>query len=88
MPVTKEGEASVGWRIVSQTSEATGSEAHAVFAISEAPAGRGLSMVTAKLRVTWAPARREERASVQVEPAPEPGVQDQPGELPAAEKTV
>jgi len=45
-------------------------------------------MVAAKLRATWAPAASEERVRVQVEPAAGPGLQDQPGELPAAEKVV
>lgn len=45
-------------------------------------------MVTAKLRETWAPAAREGRARVQVEPAAGPGVQAQPAELAPAEKVV
>ncbi len=86
--VTMAGEASVGCSIMSQTSEAAGSEAQAVLAIAVTPEGSGFAIVTAKLWVTWVPAARGGRDSAQVEPAAGPGEQDQPGELAPAEKVV
>src|SRR5215213_9926312 len=77
----------VGVTSSSQLEEIEGAPAHAWLAIEVTPAGSGLAMRTAKSRETEAPAS-EPTASVQVEPAPEVGVQVHPGEELAETKLV
>ncbi len=63
------------------------SRAQAVLAMDWTPAASGLSILTAKKRVTDSPAGMLPTGSRQREPGPVPG-QDQPAELAAASKAV